>query len=51
MSDLSQSLIDAAEKAIDGHHRAHLGEAQDADVADRECTEQFGDRPADEETT
>lgn len=33
MSDLSERLVTVAEAAIDGHHRAHLGEARDAVVA------------------
>lgn len=29
MSGLAQSLTDAAAEAIDGHHKTHLGEAED----------------------
>lgn len=30
---LADRLVEAAEKAIDGHHRSHLGEARDAVAA------------------
>lgn len=33
VSGSGQRLILAAEKAIDGHHRAHLGEAKDVTAA------------------
>lgn len=33
MTDIADRLVLAAETAIDGHHRAHLGEAADAAAA------------------